>query len=36
MIPSIKIYALNVCGIISMLKFPDLEENCANYDIVLL
>ena len=33
-IPSIKIYALNVCGIISKLKFPDIEENCANYDIL--
>ena len=33
-IPSVKIYALNVCGIISKLKFPDIEENCANYDIL--
>ncbi|CAG2212946.1 unnamed protein product [Mytilus edulis] len=31
---SIKIYALNVCGIISKLKFPDLEEKCADYDIL--
>ena len=31
---SIKIYSLNVCGIISKLKFPDLEEKCADYDIL--
>lgn len=23
-----------LCGIISKLKFPDIEENCANYDIL--
>ncbi|VDI23201.1 Hypothetical predicted protein [Mytilus galloprovincialis] len=26
--------SLNVCGIISKLKFPDLEEKCADYDIL--
>jgi hypothetical protein len=34
LIPPIKIYALNVCGIISKLKFSDIEENCANNDIL--
>ena len=31
---SLKIYALNVCGIISKLKYPDLEEICENHDIL--
>ncbi|VDI82438.1 Hypothetical predicted protein, partial [Mytilus galloprovincialis] len=31
---SIKNISLNVCGIISKLKFPDLEEKCADYDIL--
>ncbi|VDI07398.1 Hypothetical predicted protein, partial [Mytilus galloprovincialis] len=30
----IKILSLNVCGIKSKLKAPDLEELCANYDVL--
>lgn len=33
-IQSVKIYSLNVCGLTAKLKAPDLEEICANYDIL--
>jgi hypothetical protein len=31
---SLKIFALNVCGLISKLRAPELEEICENYDIL--
>ena len=31
---SLKVFALNVCGLISKLRAPELEEICENYDIL--
>ena len=31
---SLKVLALNVCGLISKLRAPELEEICENYDIL--
>ena len=33
---SIKVVCINVCGILSKLRYPDSEEFCQSYDIVCL
>ena len=33
---SIKVVCINVCGLLSKLRYPDFEEFCQSYDIVCL
>ena len=33
---SIKVVCINVCGILSKLRYPNFDEFCQSYDIVCL
>ena len=35
-IKSLKVFSLNVCGLVSKLRSSDLEEICQNYDMHVL